>query len=642
MVNDYPKLFEPIEISGLRLRNRVVKAPMATNYATPDGFVTPEMIAYYRERARGGPGLVIVEFASIDDVAGKSWHRQLGAESDEKVEGLGRLADGIRSGDAASALQICHCGSQRLLPGGPPRVPSASAAPTDREVREVDEKEIAQIAAAFGDAAGRAQQAGFDMVEVHAAHGYLIMGFLSPETNRRTDAFGGGLEGRLRFPRMVMEAVRNAVGETFPVCVRMNGSEMYRGGMGVREGCQTARAFIEAGADLLHVSAGTYGTRHLRSTPMYGKRGNLVPLSAAIKKVSSVPVIASGGLADPGRLEAILREGRADLVSMARQLHAEPRWAEKVREGRLDDIRPCIRCNAGCLGSGLAGERVLCDVNPAAGFEADFETRPAARAKRVAVVGGRSGGDGGGARSGDARSRCPAFEAQDQLGGALIPATRPDFKADLRAFLEFQVRQVRKLPVEIRLGARVDAGMVEAMGAEEVVLATGAVFRTPAEISGSDDPKVMMADRALLDSDRVGKRVVVVGGGVTGCETAWRLARLGRRVTLFEMREDLAPDMEGMHRPVLMKGFEETGVAWRTRARVTAVAEDGTVSYRIHGVSTEEPADTVILAVGVEPERGLVDALAGLDIPVHEIGDCARPGRVLWAMHDGARVGRSI
>ncbi len=641
-MNDFPRLFEPIEISGLRLRNRIVKAPMATNYATLDGFVTPEMIAYYRERARGGAGLVIVEFASIDDVASKSWRRQLGAESDEMVEGLGRLADGIRSEGAASALQICHCGRQRLLPGGPPRVPSASAAPTDREVREVDEEEIAQIAAAFGDAAGRARRAGFDMVEIHAAHGYLIMGFLSPETNRRTDAFGGGLEGRLRFPRMVMEAVRNAVGKTFPVCVRMNGSEMYRGGMGLREGCQTARAFIEAGADLLHVSAGTYGTRHLRSTPMYGKRGNLVPLSAAIKKVSSVPVIASGGLADPVRLEAILGDGRADLVSMARQLHAEPRWAEKVREGRLDDIRPCIRCNAGCLGSGLAGDRILCDVNPAAGFEADFEIRRAARAKRVAVVGGGPAGMEAARVLAMRGHDVLLFESQNQLGGALIPATRPEFKSDLRAFLEFQVRQVRKLPVEIRLGARVDAGMIEAMGAEEVVLATGAVFRTPAEISGSDGPKVMTAGRALLESDRAGKRVVVVGGGVTGCETSWALARLGRRVTLLEMRDDLAPDMEGMHRPVLMKGFEETGVTWQTRARVTAVAEDGTVSYRIHGVSTEEPADTVILAVGVEPERGLVDALAGLDIPVHEIGDCARPGRVLGAIHDGARVGRSI
>lgn len=642
-MNEFPRLFAPIEISGVGLRNRVVKAPMATNYATPDGFVTSSMIAYYQERARGGPGLVIVEFASIDNIASKSWHCQLGAENDDKLEGLGRLANAIRSEGAASTLQICHCGIQRLLPGGPPRVPSASASfLTSREVREIDAAEITQIAVAFGDSAGRAQQAGFDMVEIHAAHGYLIMGFLSPETNHRTDVFGGDLEGRLHFPRMVMEAVRNAVGKTFPVCVRMNGSEMYRGGMGLREGCHVARAFIEAGADLLHVSAGTYGTTHLRSTPMYGKRGNLVPLSRMIKKVSSVPVIASGGLADPKHMEMILREGRADLVSMARQFHAEPHWVEKVRKGRLDDIRPCIRCNAGCLGSGREGKRVLCDVNPVAGFEADFKIRPTTRVKRLAVVGGGPAGMEA-ARVMVMRGHdVTLFEAKDQLGGALLPATRPDFKSDLRAFLEFQVRQVRKLPVEIRLGTRVDAGMVEAMGAEEVVLAAGAVFRTPSEISGSDGPKVMTADRALLESDRAGKRVVVVGGGVTGCETSWALARLGRRVTLLEMRDDLASDMEGMHRPVLMKGFEETGVTWQTRAHVTAVAEDGTVSYRIHGVSTKEPADTVILAVGVEAERGLVDALAGLEIPVHEIGDCARPGRVLGAMHDGARVGRSI
>ena len=641
-MNDYPKLFEPIEVSGLRLRNRIVKAPMATNYATAEGFVTPEMIAYYRERARGGQGLVMVEFASIDDVASKSWHRQLGAEGDEMVEGLGRLADGIRLEGAASALQICHCGSQRLLPGGPPRVPSAAAAPTDREVREVDGAEIAQIAAAFGDAAGRAQRAGFDMVEIHAAHGYLIMGFLSPETNRRTDSFGGSLEGRLRFPRMVMEAVRNAVGETFPVCVRMNGSEMYRGGMGLREGCQTARAFIEAGADLLHVSAGTYGTRHLRSTPMYGKRGNLVPLSAAIKKVSSVPVIASGGLADPGRLEAILREGRADLVSMARQLHAEPHWANKVREGRPDDIRPCIRCNVGCLGRGLQGGRILCDVNPAAGLESEFEIRPAPKPKRVAVIGGGPAGMEAARILCLRGHRVVLYEVRDRLGGALALASRPDFKVDLGAFVAFQERWIGSLPVDVRLNTRIGPEDLSALGAEEVVVAAGAAPERPAGLKGAEGPKVKNLYEALLDEAKIGERVVVVGGSKAGCETAWHLARRGREVALLAGGERLAPDMEEMHRPGLMKGFEKSGVNWRVQAEVTEIADDGTVRYRLNGTGQELPADTVILALGVRPDRSLGEALSGLGVPVHNIGDCANPGGLFGAVHDGARVGRAI
>ncbi|MFQ5914914.1 MAG: FAD-dependent oxidoreductase [Nitrospinota bacterium] len=641
-MNAFPKLFDPIEISGLRLRNRIVKAPMCTNYSTPEGFVTPEMIAYYRERAWGGAGLVVVEFAYVDDVASKSWPRQLGVESDGKLEGLSRLADAIRAEGAAAALQICHCGVQRLIPGGPPRVPSASAVPPEKEVREADEEEIERIVAAFADAAVRTERAGFDLVEIHAAHGYLLSAFLSPDANRRTDAFGGDLEGRLRFPRMVVGAVRRAVGKEFPVAIRMNGSEMYRGGLGLADACAAAREFAEGGVDLIHVSAGTYGTRHLRSTPMYARRGNLVPLAAAIRKVSSVPVIASGGLSDPEKLEAIVREGRADMVSLARQLHAEPHWARKVREGRVGDIRPCIRCNAGCLGAGLRGERILCDINPETGREAELEPTPAVRPKRVAVIGG------GPAGMEAARVLClrghivTLYEARDRLGGALIPAACPDFKADLRAFLAFQERQLEKLPMEIRLNTRIRAEDIANLQAEEVVVATGTVPKMPAEIAGCAGPRVMAAVRALMDEGQVGRRVVVVGGGITGCETAWHLARQGREVTLLEAQANLAPDMEGMHRPHLLEGFERSRVRWRVQAGVTAVANDGTVHYRLDGTSREAAADTVVLAVGVQPERSLAGALSGLDIPIHEIGDCASPGRIFGAVHDGARVGRAI
>ncbi|MEE8110861.1 MAG: FAD-dependent oxidoreductase [bacterium] len=641
-MTEFPKLFEPIEVSGLPLRNRIVKAAMATNYATPDGFVTPEMIAYYREHARGGTGLVMVEFAYLDDVASKSWHRQLGVESDEKVEGLSQLAETIRSEGAGAALQICHCGIQRLIPGGPPRVPSAAADPANKAVREVDEEEIAQVVAAFADAAGRVKRAGFDMVEVHAAHGYLLSAFLSPEANRRTDAFGGDLQGRLRFPRMVVEAVRQAVGEGFPLCVRMNGSEMYRGGMGLRDGCAAAQVFVEAGADAIHVSAGTYGTRHLRSTPMYARRGNLVPLAAAIRKVSSVPVIASGGLSDPAKVEAILREGKADMVSMARQLHAEPHWAKKVQEGRLEDIRPCIRCNAGCLENGLQGNPILCDVNPAAGFETEFEIKPSARPKKVAIIGGGPAGMEAARVLALRGHAVTLFEARDRLGGALVLAAHPEFKADLRALLAYQERQVRKLPVEIRLNTRVRPEDVADLGAEEILLAAGAVPERPAGIKGAEGPKVLTLFQALLDEAQIGQRVVVVGGTKAGCETAWHLAREGRKVALLAGGERLAPEMEDMHRPHLMEGFEKDGVNWHVEAEVTEIADDGTVHYQRDGTGHELPADSVILALGVQPDRSLDEALSGLGVPVHYIGDCATPGRLFGAIHDASRVGRVI
>lgn len=641
-MTEFPNLFRPIDIAGLRIQNRIVKAPMCTNYATPDGFVTPEMIAYYRERARGGAGLVIVEFTYIDNIASKSWHRQLGVEDDDKMEGLSRLAAVIREQGAVSALQICHCGSQRLLPGGPPRVPSASAASEGREVREVDEAEIHQIVSDFGEAARRGKEAGFDLIEIHGANGYLMDGFFSPEANRRTDAFGGNLQNRLRFSRMVVETVRKAVGETYPLGIRMSGSGLFRGGMIMTDACEAARAFVQDGVDLIHITAGNYETRHLRSTPAYGKRGNLVPLAAAIKKVSSVPVIASGGLSNPVHLEAVIREGRAEMVSMARQLHAEPAWANKVREGRLEDLRPCIRCNSGCLRNGLQGNRVLCDVNPTSGFEAEFVIEPADTPKKVAVIGGGPAGMEA-ARILTLRGhRVTLFEGRDHLGGALVPATRPDFKTDLRSFLEFQIRQVEKLPIEIRRGRRATPDTIAEVDAEEVVLAVGAEFVRPAAISGCGGPKVVTADRALVDESWVGESVVVVGAGVKGCETAWHFARKGRRVTLLEMKEELAPKIEGMHRPFLIKGLEDSGVNRLLRSRVTAIADDGTVRFRVHGVVDEIPADTVILSVGVEPKKGLYGVPANLNIPVHAVGDCAKPGGLFGAMLTGALVGRTI
>ena len=639
---EYPNLFRAINIAGLQIKNRIVKAPMCTNYADENGFVTPEMIPYYRERARGGAGLVMVEFTHIDKIASQSWAFQLGAESDDKIEGLSRLADVIQKEGAVSALQICHCGAQRLLPGGLPRVPSASAVIGDRKVQELDEEEIEEIINNFGESARRGKEAGFDMIEIHAAHGYLIMEFLSPETNRRTDAFGGSLENRLRFPRLIMESVQKKVGHDYPVGVRMNAAEMYRGGMGLEEGCKTAQAFIDWGAAVLHVSAGTYGTRHLRSTPAYGKRGNLVPLSAAVKKISSVPVIASGGLGDPVHLEMVIREGRADMVSMARQFHAEPDWANKVREGRLADIRPCIRCNIGCLSNGLQNKRILCDVNPSTGFEANFAITPVKHQKKVGVIGGGPSGMEAARVLALRGHQVVIFEEQDYLGGALVPATRADFKIDLLSFLEFQIHQIEKLSIDIRKGIRATPEMIVANGIEEVVLAVGAEFVRPDDISGSQGSSVMTADRAMVDESKVGTSVVVVGAGVKGCETAWHFARKGRRVTLLEKGEEIARKIEGMHRPFLLKGLDDSGVNYMIRSRVTAITDNGKVIFRVHGVTDEILADTVVLSVGVKPRINLLGELTELGIPVHVVGDCEKLGGLFGAMHSGARVGRVI
>ncbi|MBM3488610.1 MAG: hypothetical protein FJX67_18595, partial [Alphaproteobacteria bacterium] len=383
----FPALAAPLALRGHRFRNRLVTGPLCTMYAAPDGAVTPRLLEYYRARARGGAGGVIVEMTFIDTAGSRAFHAQLGADDDHKIPGLGDLAEAIRLEGALAGIQLGHCGAQRVLGKPPVLAPSAIPwAPGKPVPQAMTAAEIETLLADFAAAAGRCVDAGFDLVELHGAHGYIINAFLNPVANRRADRYGGSPENRLRFAVELVERVRARIGRDALLGIRMNGDDLMEGGLGATEYAVVARALVAAGIDLVHVSAGTYRAMELRVTPMYLPEAPFVVYAEQLKAAVDVPVIAAGSIHAPETAEAILAAGKADLVAMSRPFLADPGLAGKILAGDTRRIVPCVRCNT-CVTREQAGLRAYCAVNPETGSE--WERRPprSAAPRHVLVAG---------------------------------------------------------------------------------------------------------------------------------------------------------------------------------------------------------------------------------------------------------------
>jgi 2,4-dienoyl-CoA reductase-like NADH-dependent reductase (Old Yellow Enzyme family) len=487
-------LFEPIRIRGVEIPNRIVMPAMTTRLAAADGRVTPELIDYYLARAEGGVGLITVEMGSPHP-AGRHRAREIGLHDDGFVPGLRELTSRLRAAGARAAVQIGHAGghTREDVTGHPPVAPSAlphAVQEVNTRIvvpRELTPGAIGEIVRSFAEAAERMKRAGFDLVEIHGAHGYLIAQFLSPLDNRRRDGYGGSLRHRARFALEVVEACRERVGE-LPIIFRLSADEYAPGGLGVDEAKELARWLVAAGVDALHVSAGCYRSRPsaaVMTPPMTYPEGVFVHLAEAIKAVVAVPVIAVGRLHDPALAARVLARRQAEMVALGRQLIADPCWPRKVREGRWDEVRPCISCNT-CVDTMRDGSAISCLVNPLAGRERRYRPAQAERSKRVLIAGGGPAGMEAASVLARRGHEVMLVEREDRLGGQLrLAADAPLFQnVETRApvvlmFVEFLERQLARVGVQVRLGQAVSADLVQAWKPDVVVLATGASYRAP-------------------------------------------------------------------------------------------------------------------------------------------------------------------
>ncbi len=628
-------LFTPFDLAGLRLKNRLIMAPMGT-CLDEDGHITDATIAYYRRRAEGGVGTITVEGVLVSaDTEGP----EPKISGPEYLPGLKRLVEALREYDITIGVQLMHPGRQ-VVHGptvAPSPVPLNSHAPIPHELTE---GEIADIIEDYAKAADLAREAGFDFVEVHGAHGYLPSNFLSPLDNRRSDSYGGSLENRARFSLEVARAIIATVGPEMPLVWRINGDDGMPGGLTIDEAVEVSQWLEGTGVAAISVSAGTWHTLHVTLAPMFVPRGHMVEYAAAVKRAVNVPVIAVGRLDDPELAAKVVADGDADLVLLGRALIAEPDWPVKVEEGRFNELRPCIACNA-CVDLVGRGERARCSVNPEAGRELEWQVVPTPKARRVMVIGS---GPAGMETARIARVRghdVSIWERADQLGGKLEVAGLAPSKREVLRFRDHQSNRLAELGVEIHLNSEVTPEVVAAEAPDVVVVAIGAEPIVP-PIPGIGAEMVHDAQLLLRGDISVekGERVVVIGGSATGSETAEHLIGEGADVTIIEMRNGVGFGIEAITRRHLVRELKRSGVKMLTGAKVIMI-EDDHVLYEADGETRSVPADRVALALGFRPTgHGLAERLEGPEVLV--LGDASRPADFVSAINSGADAGLTV
>lgn len=621
----------------------MVMAPMVTNYAYEDGSVTGRLRAYHVERARGGVGLIIVE-ASYVHPSGKGFQNEVGIYSDRLIPGLRSLVDAVHAHGAKIAIQLYHGGRQTKssVTGQPIVAPSPIPDPTEPETpKELTKDEIAELVRAFGEAARRARAAGFDAVEVHGAHGYLINEFLSPFSNKRTDEYGGSLENRMRFPLEVVRAVRRAVGPDYPVIYRMSADEKVPGGLTLAETKGVAQSLEKEGIDALHVSAGVYASAAWIIQPMALPRACLADLAQGIRSVVRIPVIAVGRFNDPEVAESVLAEGKADLIAFGRQLLTDPDMPRKVMEGRLDEVRRCIACCQGCIDELFLDHPIGCTVNPRAGFEREFTFAKAPGGRKVLVVGGGPAGMEA-ARVAVLRGHgVTLWERSPSLGGQLELASTPPEKGEIATFKDFLTGEMRRLKVKVVLDKEATLEAVRAEKPDVLIIATGAVPAT-LDVPGIRSQNVVTSWDVLAGKASVGNKVAVLGGGLVGCETAEYLAAQGHKVTIIEMLPRIASDVGPLVGALLLDRLGQRGVKVVTGARVSSIGEHEVVVEKDGEKETLSGFDTVVLAVGSRPNEVLAEQLEGAGIVYYVIGDASKPRRITQAVFEAMRVAHEV
>lgn len=705
MANPYAALLAPGRIGKLELRNRIVMAPMGSSFGGHDGKVTERLLAYYEARAKGGAGLLTTGVCAIAFPAGTSEPHQLGISGDEFIPGLAQLVERAHRHGAKMAIQLVHHGKvaardiaegrELWVPSVPPPGKAGFVATLSHEematfvsnlgstpprYRVMDAADIAQMTAWFVAAAARAKRAGFDGIELHAAHNYIFAGFLSPHYNQRTDAWGGPLENRARLLLDTIRAVKAEVGTDFPVWLRLDGRELHtEHGITLEDAVATARLAEQAGVDAVHVSAyasiDTGG--EFSDAPLPQQPGAYIPFAAAVRKAINVPVIVAGRVEPEAGAQGIAA-GDFDFVAMARKLLADPDLPNKLAAGRPQDVRPCVYCYV-CVSQIFLNESVKCAVNALTGHEHDTRIEPAATPRRILVIGGGPAGMEAARVAAERGHQVTLVERSNRLGGTLFFAGLA--YPENGRLLDYLVAQMQHPNIEVKLDTTATREWVTALAPDRIIVATGARRAAPA-IPGADQRHVWSGDelRRLLTGDRadeiahaklslaeralfkaggmlgvvdsrqalqrmsklwmpLGKRVVIIGGGLVGLELAEFLLAREREVTVLEASDRAGRELSVVRRWRVLDAVREHGKL-ELQATVDAIGKQAVDWHDAKGVAHATPADSVVLAVGAEPDNRLAQSLADLGIPLDEIGDGASLGYIEGAMHRGNRAGR--
>ncbi|MDY4206826.1 MAG: FAD-dependent oxidoreductase [Lachnospiraceae bacterium] len=637
----YPHLFSPIRIGNIRLKNRIIAAPTSPSMITTEGHFTPEMIAYLEEKAKGGVAVVTYGESIVHSSTGKSHNKQLQLDSFGVKQGMAEAARAIHNAGAYANIQLSHGGKYGGLVsvGGDQDGCEVAYGPSHEmtpagEVQEMPRELIFEIIDSYRKGAKLCKDCGFDMVQVHAAHGWLFSQFLSPVMNQRTDEFGGSLENRARFLMMALDAVREGVGPRFPIEIRISGDDLTEIGLGM-EDCVKVAQMVENKVDLYNVSCGNHEDPDMfcRTHPSaFYKRGVNVYLAAEIKKHVSKPVACVGSLNDPAQMEEIIATGQADIVEIGRALLADPYLAKKALEGNADDITPCLRCYE-CFGETSKSETVKCTVNPTMGQQLPEKNRTAApeRLKKVLIAGGGPAGMEAAITAANRGHDVTLVEKNDKLGGNLYPAGAPYFKEDIIKLCKVMVKRVEEAGVKVVLNTEVTPEYVECFNPDALFVAIGSNELRP-PIKGMDLPHVIMAIDAELHPEKLGRKVAIMGGGLVGGEAAVSFHHEGKECAIIEMKSKVAEEVNSFYRGGLMPEIEKSATCY-VNTKVKEIIPTGVLCEK-DGEEFIVEADSVVCALGFRAPYDKVDALCDKVDEYYIIGDCKNVGQIYHATNE--------
>ena len=635
----YPHLASPITINNLTFKNRILGAPMSNPELDSDCNMRKEEIAFHENRARGGLAGVAIGLGIVDAI-GRSHTKEVKLYDVMSLPSLKEAANAMHRHNCNAVMELAH-GGKFANARGHGSAEGVNIGPNDEingeghPVRSMTEEDIYRVADCFGQAAKLVKEAGFDMVLIHGGHGWLLGQFSSPAMNHRTDRWGGSLENRMRFSLLVIEKVREAVGPDFPIEFRMSGAEFTKGGYGIEEGIEMAKA-IDGKVDIIHVSAGVHEDPEVfvRTHPsMFIEHGCNVYLAAEIKKHVKTPVATLGGLNDPDMMEEIIATGKADIIEIARQSICDPYFPEKAFSGNKDDMTRCCRCFT-CFYNYLTNRTFCCAFNPVVGNELEHKHAfPPTTPKKVIVVGGGPGGMEAAITAAGRGHSVTLYEKNSRLGGQLLSEQYIPFKQDMYNFVKVLEGRLAKSGVDVRLNTELTAEQAAAENADVIITAIGAKPIVP-PIPGIDNEKVVGLTALHQPEPALGQKVVILGGGLVGSECAIYLDGLGKDVTIVEMKDDWAADSYFMHKNAMKIYMRDSNIKIHVNTTAKAITDKGLVCQTPEG-ELVIPADNILLAAGMKADRKTAESFYNAAPRVFETGDCIKAGRVVEAVTTG-------